>query len=166
MPARSTSRTPTPESTTASSGSSAVAHRALRVLERLRLRRPRPPPQAAPPPRQIDELQGKLTQQSLTLVPLSIYFKDGRAKVELALARGRHLYDKRHALAERDANREAERAIRALRAPLDASIELDRRTAVRWTASRDRLGRSTQGVTGFDFGRRGGRSEPWSPEPR
>jgi SsrA-binding protein len=61
---------------------------------------------------QIDELQGKVTQQSLTLVPLSIYFKDGRAKLELALARGRRLYDKRRAIAERDANREAQRAIR------------------------------------------------------
>src|ERR1700722_6936927 len=63
--------------------------------------------------RQIDELRGKMTQQSLTLVPLSIYFKGGRAKVELALAKGRHLYDKRRALAERDATREAARVIRA-----------------------------------------------------
>ena len=61
---------------------------------------------------QIDELRGKVTQQSLTLVPLSIYFKEGKAKVEVALARGRHLYDKRRAIAERDSNREAERAIR------------------------------------------------------
>jgi SsrA-binding protein len=58
---------------------------------------------------QIDELMGKTQQQALTLVPLSIYFKDGRAKVELALARGRRLYDKRHAIAERDADREASR---------------------------------------------------------
>ena len=49
--------------------------------------------------RQIDEWMGRTQQQSLTLVPLSIYFKDGRAKVELALARGRRLYDKRHAIA-------------------------------------------------------------------
>lgn len=61
---------------------------------------------------QIDELQGRVAQQSLTLVPLSIYFKDGRAKLELALARGRRLYDKRHAIASRDAQREAERAIK------------------------------------------------------
>ena len=61
---------------------------------------------------EIDELMGRTQQESLTLVPLSIYFKDGRAKVELALARGRHTYDKRHAIAERDANREAERAMR------------------------------------------------------
>ncbi len=61
---------------------------------------------------QIDELAGRVAQQSLTLVPLALYFKDGRAKLELALARGRRLYDKRRALAERDANREAERTIR------------------------------------------------------
>jgi len=62
--------------------------------------------------RQIDELFGQVTQQALTLVPLSIYFKDGLAKVELALARGRHLYDKRRVLANRDAAREMERALR------------------------------------------------------
>lgn len=62
---------------------------------------------------QIDELQGRVAQQSLALVPLSVYFKDGLAKVELALARGRHLYDKRRAIAERDAAREADRAIKA-----------------------------------------------------
>ena len=59
--------------------------------------------------KQIDELYGLTQQQSLTLVPLSIYFKDGRAKVELALARGRRSYDKRHAIAARDAEREADR---------------------------------------------------------
>jgi len=64
---------------------------------------------------QIDELQGRVAQQSLTLVPLSVYFKDGYAKVELALARGRRLYDKRHAIAERDATREAERVMKELR---------------------------------------------------
>ena len=58
---------------------------------------------------QIDELLGRTRQQSLTMVPLSIYFKEGRAKVELALARGRRLYDKRHAIAARDAEREAAR---------------------------------------------------------
>jgi SsrA-binding protein len=62
--------------------------------------------------RQIDELSGRVAQKALTLVPLSIYFKDGLAKVELALARGRRLYDKRHAIAERDATREAQRQIR------------------------------------------------------
>jgi SsrA-binding protein len=70
--------------------------------------------------RQIDELTGRTQQQALTLVPLSIYFKDGRAKLELALARGRRLYDKRHAIALRDADREAAReASRARRRPLE-----------------------------------------------
>ena len=59
---------------------------------------------------QIDELLGRTQQQSLTLVPLSIYFKEGRAKVELALARGRRLYDKRNVIMARDAEREAARA--------------------------------------------------------
>lgn len=63
--------------------------------------------------RQIDEWMGRTQQQSLTLVPLSIYFTDGRAKVEIALARGRKRYDKRHAIAARDAGREAAREARA-----------------------------------------------------
>jgi SsrA-binding protein len=63
---------------------------------------------------QIDELMGKTQQQPLTLIPLSLYFKDGKAKVDLALARGRKLHDKRHAIAERDAQREAARAARAV----------------------------------------------------
>jgi SsrA-binding protein len=63
--------------------------------------------------RQIDEWMGRSQQQSLTMVPLSIYFHDGRAKVELALARGRRQYDKRHAIAARDAGREAAREARA-----------------------------------------------------
>ena len=63
--------------------------------------------------RQIDQLAARVSQQSLTLIPLSIYFKDGRAKVDLALARGRHTYDKRHAVAARDADREAARAAAA-----------------------------------------------------
>ena len=61
--------------------------------------------------REIDELQQHTEQDSLTLVPLSIYFKEGRAKVDLAVARGRRKYDKRHAIAARDAQREAARAL-------------------------------------------------------
>ena len=61
--------------------------------------------------REIDELMGRTQQEALTLVPLSIYFKDNKAKVELGLARGRRSYDKRQAIAERDAKREAERAM-------------------------------------------------------
>jgi SsrA-binding protein len=66
---------------------------------------------------QIEEFVAQTQQQPLTLVPLSIYFnKEGRAKVELALAKGRRLYDKRHALADREADREAARDIsRAMR---------------------------------------------------
>jgi SsrA-binding protein len=48
-------------------------------------------------------------------VPTRVYFKDGRAKVEIAVARGKHTYDKRHALAERDAKRETERAMKGYR---------------------------------------------------
>jgi SsrA-binding protein len=65
--------------------------------------------------REIDELAGRVQERSLTLVPLSLYFRDGWAKVELGLARGRRLYDKRRALAERDAAREAARAIAEVR---------------------------------------------------
>ena len=85
---------------------------AVRVRLRVRPLRPGPARKLLLHRRQIDELSGRVAQKALTLVPLSIYFKDGRAKVELALARGRRLYDKRHAIAERDANREAERVIR------------------------------------------------------
>jgi SsrA-binding protein len=60
---------------------------------------------------QIDKLGARMAQEQLTLVPLAIYFKDGRAKVELALARGRRKGDKRQAIAERDATREAAKAI-------------------------------------------------------
>ena len=62
--------------------------------------------------REIHELGIRTTQDGLTLIPLSVYFSDGRAKLELALARGRRTYDKRHAIAARDANREADRAAR------------------------------------------------------
>ena len=61
--------------------------------------------------REIDQLAGRTQQESLTLVPLAIYFKENKAKVELALARGRKRYDKRQAMAERDAGREAARAL-------------------------------------------------------
>jgi SsrA-binding protein len=60
---------------------------------------------------EIERLIGKTRETGLTLVPLALYFKDGRAKVEIALARGKKNYDKRQALAERQAQREADRAI-------------------------------------------------------
>jgi SsrA-binding protein len=60
---------------------------------------------------EIDRLRMRIDLERLALVPLSLYFKDGRAKVELGLARGRSKGDKRHAIAEREARREAERAM-------------------------------------------------------
>ncbi|HLR97557.1 MAG TPA: SsrA-binding protein SmpB [Jiangellaceae bacterium] len=58
---------------------------------------------------EISKLIGKTQERGHTLVPLSLYFKDGYAKVELALARGKRDYDKRRALAEKQAAREAQR---------------------------------------------------------
>jgi len=60
---------------------------------------------------EIARLRSKVDEQRLSLVPLSIYFKDGKVKVDLALARGRKTYDKRHVIAERDAARDADRAV-------------------------------------------------------
>ncbi len=62
--------------------------------------------------RQIDRLAGQIKEKGLTLVPTRIYFSDGRAKVELALARGKDVGDKRQAIKEREMKREMERAIR------------------------------------------------------
>ncbi|GAA2396296.1 SsrA-binding protein SmpB [Streptomyces glaucosporus] len=64
---------------------------------------------------EIDKLIGKLQETGLTLVPLQLYFKEGRAKVEIALARGKKEYDKRQALRERQDRREAERVMSAVR---------------------------------------------------
>jgi SsrA-binding protein len=61
---------------------------------------------------QIEKLQAAVSQGGYTLVPLSLYFLDGRAKVELAVAKGKREYDKRHALRERQDKREADRAMR------------------------------------------------------
>jgi SsrA-binding protein len=60
---------------------------------------------------EIDRILRRLNETGLTLVPLSLYFSDGWAKVELGLARGKKSYDKRQDLAERDANREITRAL-------------------------------------------------------
>jgi SsrA-binding protein len=65
--------------------------------------------------REIDSLVGKVQERGFTLVPTRLYFKDGRAKVELALARGKEARDKRRDLAKRDAEREMERALRRRR---------------------------------------------------
>lgn len=62
--------------------------------------------------REITRL-GKLQQQEgMSLIPLSVYLKDGKVKVELASAKGKKLYDKRHAIAERDAEREMDRRMK------------------------------------------------------
>jgi len=65
--------------------------------------------------REIQELQEASAQKGATLVPLRCYFKDRRVKIELGVGRGKHTYDKRHALAERDAKRETERALKGVR---------------------------------------------------
>lgn len=59
---------------------------------------------------EISRLMGKLQESGLTLVPLSVYFSDGWAKVEIGLARGKRTYDKRQDMAKRDADREIARA--------------------------------------------------------
>ena len=60
---------------------------------------------------QIDDLTSKVQEKGLTLVPLRMYIKNHRAKVELGLARGRRLYDKRAAIARREADRQMQRAV-------------------------------------------------------
>ena len=65
--------------------------------------------------RQIDQLYGTVREKGLTLVPTRLYFKEGRVKVELAVARGKELRDKRRDLVERDARRDMERALKARR---------------------------------------------------
>ncbi len=62
--------------------------------------------------REIDRLDGRIAEKGLTLVPLTIYFLRGRAKVELALARGKQRHDKRNTIREREMNRETQRAMR------------------------------------------------------
>ena len=62
---------------------------------------------------EIDELMGKVREKGFTLVPLKLYLKKGIAKVELGLAKGKKLYDKREAIARRDAERDMERATKA-----------------------------------------------------
>jgi len=65
--------------------------------------------------RELDSLYGKVREKGLTLVPIRLYFKDGRAKVELALARGKEQRDKRRDIAKRESDRQIERALKARR---------------------------------------------------
>jgi len=62
--------------------------------------------------REIDRLAGRVRERGYSLVPLKIYFKDGRAKVEIGLAKGKKLYDKREAIARKTTEREIRRAIK------------------------------------------------------
>jgi SsrA-binding protein len=62
--------------------------------------------------REIRQLDEKVAQRGMTLVPLSLYFADGRVKLELALAKGKEGPDKRHATAEKDAKRQMEREVK------------------------------------------------------
>ncbi len=61
---------------------------------------------------QIAKIAGKIREKGYTLVPLQLYFKDALVKVEVALCRGKHTYDKKRTLAERDRKRDTERAIK------------------------------------------------------
>ena len=58
---------------------------------------------------EIRKLTGKISEKGFTIVPLQVYFKDGRAKIEIGLARGKKLYDKRQDIARKDQRREAEK---------------------------------------------------------
>ena len=62
--------------------------------------------------REIAQLEAKVATKGLTLIPLKLYLKGGRAKIELGPARGKKLHDKREAIAERDVKREIERIVR------------------------------------------------------
>lgn len=61
---------------------------------------------------EIMRLEKEIRQKGITIIPLKVYLKDGRAKIEIALAKGKKLYDKRQAIAKRDAEREMERNLR------------------------------------------------------
>jgi SsrA-binding protein len=61
---------------------------------------------------EISRLAGKVAERGLTLIPLTLYFKDGRAKVELALCRGKHRHDKRESIRSREMERDLQRALR------------------------------------------------------
>ena len=62
--------------------------------------------------REIDRLRSRAQEKGYTVIPTRLYLKDGRAKIEIALAKGKRQYDKRRAIAERDSKRQVERAVR------------------------------------------------------
>ena len=98
---------------------------------------------------EIDKLVHKTQETGHTIVPLALYFKDGRAKVEIALAKGKKEYDKRQTLREKQDRREADRAMsRPRQAPAarpDAAARWPRRRADRARADRDRECAGTRG---------------------
>ena len=61
---------------------------------------------------ELNRMAGKIAEKGYTLVPLQVYFKDGKAKVEIGLAKGKKLYDKRHDIAKKDQRREAEKELK------------------------------------------------------
>ena len=63
--------------------------------------------------REINKLYGTLKQEGLSLIPLSLYFKDSRVKMQVGLCKGKKLYDKRADIAKRDANREIDRNLKS-----------------------------------------------------
>jgi len=65
--------------------------------------------------REIEKLYAQVREKGFTVVPTRLYFKDGRVKVEIALARGKDLYDKRRTIADRDARRQIDRELKAMR---------------------------------------------------
>lgn len=65
--------------------------------------------------REIERIHAQLREKGLTIVPTRVYFKGGRVKVELALARGKELHDKRRAIADRDAKRQIDRELKSRR---------------------------------------------------
>ena len=83
------------------------SHGDLRVIDPLRVRK------LLLKRKEIDYLFGKVKERGLTVIPLKLYFKGPRVKLEVGLARGKKLYDKRHDIAERDARRDIERASRS-----------------------------------------------------
>ncbi|MFN8570077.1 MAG: SsrA-binding protein [Kouleothrix sp.] len=87
-------------------------HLALRPIGQVQQPRANPPAQAAAPPRDQPHPR-QVERQGFTLVPLRMYFKGRRAKIDLGLARGKKLYDKRDDIAKREAKRDIERAMKS-----------------------------------------------------
>ena len=65
--------------------------------------------------KEINKLERKIKDKSYTLIPLKAYFKDGLVKIELALAKGKHLYDKKESIKEKDLKKESDRAIKSIK---------------------------------------------------